>query len=54
MTIRNAPTLPLEAGARRAITVDAGRLTSGLYLYRVVALTDTEALTGTGRMMVLK
>ena len=48
------PAEHLEAGTRRALTVDAGRLASGLYLYRVVALTGTKALTGTGRMMVVK
>ena len=48
------PAQHLEAGARRALTVDADRLTSGLYLYRVVALTDTGTLTGTGRMIVVK
>lgn len=48
------PAQRLEAGARRALTVEAGRLASGLYLYRVIAHADTETFTGTGRMTVLK
>ena len=52
--VLTTPAQHLEAGARRALTVDAGRLASGLYLYRVVARTNTEALTGAGRMMVVK
>ena len=44
----------LEAGAGRAVPVDAGALASGLYLYRLVARAATETFTGTGRMTVVK
>ena len=44
---------PLTPG-RHELTFDAGALPSGLYLYRVTAQTANDAVTRTGRMMLLK
>ncbi len=44
----------LEAGAARAVSVDAGALASGLYVYRVIARSATETFVGSGRMTVVK
>ena len=52
--VLTTPTQDLEAGAARAVPVDARTLASGLYLYRVVARTATETFTGTGRMTVVR
>lgn len=48
------PEQPVEAGAGRAVAVDARTLSSGLYVYRVVARSGTETVTGTGRMTLVK
>ncbi len=48
------PAQPLEAGARRALSLDAGALASGVYFYRVVARAAAETFTGTGRLTVVK
>jgi hypothetical protein len=48
------PEQRVEAGARRAVAVDARTLPSGLYVYRIVARNGTETTTGTGRMTLVK
>ena len=52
--VLSTPAQDLEAGAARAVSVDARALASGLYLYRVVARAATETFIGTGRMTVVR
>ncbi len=50
----STPAQPLASGADRSITVQAGALPSGLYLYRIVAQTGVDVQTQTGTMVLLK
>jgi len=44
----------LSAGARRNVALDASRLASGIYLYRVVATSATRTYTAGGRFTLIK
>ena len=48
------PAQAFGAGARQEIRVDAAALSSGTYLYRVIAQTGTETETRTGAMVLIK
>lgn len=48
------PAQVMKAGANQKVQVDASRLASGTYLYRVKAQTATDTLIETGRMMLVK
>jgi hypothetical protein len=50
----DTPPQSLAAGTDHSITVDAGTLPSGLYLYKVVAESITGVQTRIGRMMLVK
>ena len=54
---RQVMTLPartIAAGANRTIQIDASRLASGTYFYRVIAKMESKTLIETGRMMLVK
>ena len=44
----------VEAGVGRTLTLDAGHLASGAYLYRVIAKSVSGIMTGSGRMVLLR
>ena len=44
----------VEAGVGRTLTLDAGHLASGAYLYRVIAKSVSGIVTGSGRMVLLR
>ncbi|MFQ5570027.1 MAG: Ig-like domain-containing protein [Rhodothermales bacterium] len=50
----STPAQRLPAGSGRAVQVDASRVPSGTYLYRVVARTRTDTYSGVGRMVLVK
>ena len=52
--VMNVPAQRLEAGAGHTFAVDGSGLASGIYLYRVIAQTNTQTLTHTGRMILSK
>ena len=53
-TVMTKPAQRFEAGAGHTFTVNASSLASGIYLYRVTALTGARTLTHTGRMILSK
>ena len=53
-TVLTTPAQRMEAGAGRAVTVEASRLASGVYLYRVVAQAVTATQIRTGRMVLAR
>ncbi len=52
--VMEVPARQVEAGANRSLRLDAARLASGTYLYRVVAAAASETMVGTGRMTLVK
>lgn len=44
----------MSAGTDQTVRIDASGLSSGLYLYRVIATAGQEQYLGTGKMMLLK
>jgi hypothetical protein len=52
--VLSIPAAAVEAGSSRRLTVDAGHLPSGLYLYQVTANTSAGPVVQTGRMLLLK
>jgi hypothetical protein len=48
------PSMNIQAGADRSVRVDASQLSSGLYVYRVIAKSATETLIRTGHMTLIK
>ncbi len=52
--VLTTPTLALAAGSGRAISLDGSVLPSGLYLYKVLAVTATENYTAWGRMVLVR
>jgi len=44
----------LAAGANRTVQINASRLASGTYFYRVIAKMESKTLVETGRMMLVK
>jgi len=44
----------IAAGANRTVQIDASRLASGTYFYRVIAKMESKTLVETGRMMLVK
>ena len=53
-TVWTTPPQRIEAGAGRALTVEATGLASGVYLYRVVAQAATATQIRTGRMILAR
>ncbi len=53
-SVLRLPAKPFEAGAKRSLEINADRLASGTYLYRVLARTATETMVRTGRMTLVK
>lgn len=52
--VRVIPAQKVAAGAQRMLNVDVADLSSGTYLYRVIARTSSGVRVGTGRMVLLK
>ncbi|MFQ5569992.1 MAG: Ig-like domain-containing protein [Rhodothermales bacterium] len=52
--VMTVPVQRVEAGANRALEVDASRLASGTYLYRLIIRTATDTMAKNGRMMLIK
>ncbi len=48
------PARTVEAGAARALEIDAGSLASGAYFYRLTAQTPTDTMVRTGQMLLIK
>ena len=48
------PPQPLDAGTGRTLRLDGSSLSSGVYLYRVLAETPTGTLTATGHFVLMK
>ena len=48
------PARAVEAGAARALEIDAGSLASGTYFYRLTAQTPTDTMVRTGQMLLIK
>ncbi len=48
------PVRAVEAGAGRALEIDAGSLASGTYFYRLTAQTATDIMVRTGQMLLIK
>lgn len=53
-TVLSQPARRFEAGVGHTFSVNASALASGIYLYRVTALTGAQTLTHTGRMILSK
>ncbi|PIQ63795.1 MAG: hypothetical protein COV99_00775, partial [Bacteroidetes bacterium CG12_big_fil_rev_8_21_14_0_65_60_17] len=52
--VMSIPSQAMQAGAKRSIHVDADRLASGSYFYRVIAKMDNKTIVETDRMMLVK
>jgi hypothetical protein len=52
--VMNVPTQSMQAGAGKTIQIDASRLASGAYVYRVVARMGDNTKVSSGRMTLLK
>ena len=52
--VMTLPAATLAAGANRTVQIDASRLASGTYFYRVIAKMESKTLVETGRMMLVK
>ncbi len=52
--VMTLPATTIAAGANRTIQIDASRLASGTYFYRVIAKMESKTLIETGRMMLVK
>ena len=53
-TVLTLPAKELEAGAKRTIEVNAAKLASGTYLYRLTAISASETNIDTGKMLLIK
>ena len=53
-SVMTVPAQELEAGVNRNIEVNASRLASGTYLYRVIAIGASDTNIDTGRMVLIK
>jgi len=53
-TMLTVPSQTFAAGNSHTVSIDAGSLTSGIYLYRVVARSATNSYIGTGTMTLIK
>ncbi len=52
--VMTTPVVSLVAGANRSVDLDASALSSGTYVYRVVAHMKDAVAVGTGRMVLVK
>ncbi len=52
--VLSVPSTMMQAGANQTVRVDAGGLTSGTYVYRVMARTVSDVMTQSGRMTLVK
>ena len=52
--VMTVPSREIEAGAKRAVEINAARLASGAYLYRVIAKSVSGTNIASGRMMLIK
>ena len=52
--VMTLPATTIAAGANRTVQIDASRLASGPYFYRVIAKMESKTLVETGRMMLVK
>jgi len=53
-TMISIPSQSMEAGVRKTVSVDASALSSGIYMYRVLARTASQTHLGTGTMTLIK
>lgn len=52
--VMTLPATQIAAGVNRTVQIDAARLASGTYFYRVIAKMESKTLVETGRMMLVK
>jgi VCBS repeat-containing protein len=53
-TMISIPTQSFEAGAKKSVSVDASALSSGIYMYRVIARSVSQTHVSTGTMTLIK
>ncbi len=53
-TMISIPVQSISAGINRSVSIDASALSSGIYVYRVVARTTSETYVSTGTMTLIK
>ncbi len=53
-TMISIPVQSISAGVNRSVSIDASALSSGIYVYRVVARTTSETYVSTGTMTLIK
>jgi len=53
-TMISIPMQSISAGVNRSVSIDASALSSGIYVYRVVARTTSETYVSTGTMTLIK
>ena len=53
-TMLSIPSQNMSAGVKRSISLDASALSSGIYMYRVIAVTALETHVSTGTMTLIK
>lgn len=52
--VMSVPSQAIQAGAARSLEIDAANLSSGTYVYRVVAESVSETMVQTGKMTLIK
>ena len=53
-TMITIPSQSFDAGSKKSVSVDASALSSGIYMYRVIARTATDTHVSTGTMTLIK
>lgn len=53
-TMISIPTQSFDAGSKKSVSVDASALSSGVYMYRVIARTAADTYVSTGTMTLIK
>ncbi len=52
--VMTVPSTSIQAGAERSVDIDAAALTSGVYVYRVIAESNADSMIKTGTMTLVK
>jgi len=53
-TMISIPSQSFDAGSKKSVSVDASALSSGIYMYRVIARTASDTFVSTGTMTLIK